>query len=141
MDLQRLMLAFTLHMVREVLGADAVFTPEEIRFLHENFPEDLLVDCGFLSDSGHTTDAFEADRNLALVELPDMLTLDEKLTLIELLLRASAADTILQQEEQQVLYDAADALGVSRVVLDEQITQWLLAGRITMDEDSPAPSD
>jgi uncharacterized tellurite resistance protein B-like protein len=133
MDLQHQKLAWTLHMVRQIIGADAHVDPTELEFLRDRFPVELLTDCGFGDPNDPSTRYLEA-RDTAQVELADRLPLGEKLQLLEILVDAAAADGVLQAEEADALHAAAHMLGVDDSAWREHLEQLLASGSITRDD-------
>jgi hypothetical protein len=133
-DLQRLQLAFAYHMIEQVIGSDADFDEEEVGYLAEVFPPEMLVRLGFLDGSGARTAAFEDARDLALIELPERLTLGEKLGLIELLVGAAAADGLLTAGEVDALSATARMLGVSDAAWADHLDGLLSVGGIRRAE-------
>lgn len=133
-DLQRLQLAFAYHMIREVVGADAELVQEELDYLDAVFPKALLRKLGFIDGSDQLTPAFEEARDAALYELPDRLTLGEKLGLVELLVGASAADGLLTAEEVDALAASAGMLGVPTEAWSDHLEQLLKQGGVRRDE-------
>lgn len=129
-DLQRLQLAFAYHMIEQVIGSDAALDGEEAAYLAEVFPLELLARLGFVDGSGARTAAFDEARDLALVELPDRLTLGEKLGLVELLVGAAAADGLLTAQEVDALSAAARMLGVGDAAWAEHLDGLLRGGGV-----------
>jgi uncharacterized tellurite resistance protein B-like protein len=110
--LEDLLLAFSFHMARQIVAADEATESAELTWLAERFPSALLRGAGFLDDAGADTDRFVELRERALVELPERLTLGEKLAVVEGLLEAIAADGLLKPEELDAIRSVADMLGV-----------------------------
>jgi hypothetical protein len=133
-DLQRLQLAFAYHMIEQVIGSDAELDAEELTYLAEVFPPDLLIRLEFLDGAGARTAAFDEARDLALVELPERLTLGEKLALVELLVGAAASDGVLTAQEVDALSAAARMLAVPDVAWEGHLDALLSAGGIRRAE-------
>lgn len=129
-DLQRLQLAFAYHMIEQVIGSDADLHGEEVAYLSDVFPRELLARLHFLDEAGSRTAAFDEARDLALVELPERLTAGEKLGLVELLVGAAAADGVLTAEEVDALSAAARMLGLDDAAWSEHLDGLLGGGRI-----------
>ena len=134
-DLQRLQLAFAYHMIEQVIGSDADLDGEETAYLSEVFPPELLTRLGFLDGTGERTSDFDEARDLALVELPERLTLGEKLGLIELLVGAAAADGLLTAQEVDALSATARMLGVSDAAWAEHLDSLFTVGGIRREDD------
>lgn len=112
-DLEVLLLAFSFHMARQMVTADAETDAAELTWLDDRFPAHLLTQAGLVDDAGRDTDRFVELREAALVELPERLTLGEKLAVLESLLEALAADGVLCPEELDTIRSAGDMLGVA----------------------------
>jgi hypothetical protein len=134
MDLQLQKLAWTIHMVRQIIGADAHVDPAELAFLHDTFPAELLAECGFRADDGEPTARYLEARDTSQLELPDRLTIGEKLQLLEVLVDAAAADGVLQAEEADALHAGALMLGLDDRAWSEHLAQLIASGRITRDD-------
>ena len=132
-DLLRLQLAFAYHMIEQVIGSDAETEREELRYLAEVFPPELLRDLGYEDADGARTEAFREARDLSLVELPERLTDGEKLGLLDLLVGASAADGVLTAEEADALGAAARILGIPDATWREHLAALLGSGRVRRD--------
>lgn len=129
-DLRSLLLAFAWHMAREVMAADDHTDDREQAFLDRTFPPELLRAAGLRDDAGADTDWFVELRERALVELPDRLTLGEKLELLEGLIDAVAADGALHPAELAVLGAAAGMLGVDEADWRPLVTELVESGRL-----------
>ncbi len=133
MDLQLQKLAFTTHMVQQVIRADARVDPTELEFMHHTFPNQLLQRCGFVGDDGEMTPRYVEARDSALLELPDRLTQGEKLALIEVLVEASAADGEIGAEEVDVLHAAARMLHLADGAWADHLQALVDSGRVRRD--------
>lgn len=132
-DVRRLQVAFAYHMVRQVLEVDADFALREQGFLEQHFPQASLRALGFLDDRGSPTAELEEACHQALVELPDLLTLGEKLSIMEQLVSATAADGVLAPEEVDALSAAARMLRVPEDVWVEHVEGLLDSGELRRD--------
>jgi len=110
---EALKLAFSYHALEQIIGADGVLEPEEIAFLKGTFSDELMTEAGFFDAAGSRTPRYEQALEEALLELPDRLTLGEKLCLVELFVEATVADGVFRPVESQVLQQAAMTLGVT----------------------------
>jgi uncharacterized tellurite resistance protein B-like protein len=133
-ELKFLQLAFTYHMVEQIIGSDEDLDPHELRYLDQVFPPALMREHGLLDAHGHHTPAFDEARNLALLELPSRLTRGEKLALIEVLVGAAAADGVLAAEEVDALHGAARMLGLDDQAWAEHLQQLIASGRVQRDD-------
>lgn len=132
-DLRRLQVAFAFHMTREVLEVDSVVHPQEVRFLERAFPEETLRELGFVDADGRPTPALAEAAEAALLELPERLTLGEKLALLESLVEASAADGQLAAEEADALAAAARMLGIPADSWADHVAGLLASGALVRD--------
>jgi uncharacterized tellurite resistance protein B-like protein len=117
-DLEQLQLAFAFHMVQELAGADAQLDQSELDWIRSTFPLARLKAAGLVDVTGRTTPLFDELRHRALGELPELLAPEQKLELVELIARASAADGVLAAEE-------ADAIAAVARILEVPEDQWL----------------
>jgi uncharacterized tellurite resistance protein B-like protein len=111
-DLEQLQLAFAFHMVRELAGADAQLDQTELDWIRTTFPVAKLKAAGLVDVTGRATPLFDELRHRALSELPERLVPEQKLELIELIAKASAADGVLAAEEADAIAAVARILGV-----------------------------
>lgn len=112
-DTEALKLAFSYHALEQIIAADGVLEPEEAAFLEQTFPRALMLESGFIDDVGGKTPLYADALDEALIELPDRLTLGEKLCIVELFVDATIADGVFRHSESEVLQQAAIMLGVT----------------------------
>jgi uncharacterized tellurite resistance protein B-like protein len=110
---EALKLAFSYHALEQIIAADGVLEPGEIAFLQATFSDELMREAGYFDANGERLPRYAAALEEALVELPDRLTLGEKLCLIEIFAEATVADGVLKAVEADVLSAAAEMLGVT----------------------------
>lgn len=110
-SIEELKLAFSYHLVNQVLGADGVVAPQEFKFLHRTFPQDVLARSRFVTD-GRFTRRWQEALGEALLQLPS-LGVPERLSLVETLFHAALADDELTGEEAHILKRAARLLGLA----------------------------
>ncbi len=132
-ELHRLQVAFAYHMARQVLEVDDEFLAREQSFLDQAFSPRLMRDLGFFDAENRPTAALAETAELALIELPERLTLGEKLSTMEQLVEASAADGVLRAEEVDALAAAARMLGVPDQAWQEHVGALLSSGRLSRD--------
>lgn len=132
--LRQLQLAFAYHRVVELIGVDHQVDDAELAFLDATFPRDELRACGLLDGDGATTPRFADAVQTALTELPQLLTLGEKLALVELVAGASAADGVLVPEEADALAAVARTLGVDDAQWLGHLEALIATGRLRRDE-------
>lgn len=129
-DVRGLLLAFSWHMAREVVAADGARSADEAAWLHATFPPEVLRAVGLVDERGVETPRFTEWRDRALLELPERLTLGEKLALLEGLLDAVAADGELQPAEVAALAASAAMLGVAEVDWRPLVADLERSGRV-----------
>ncbi len=112
-DTEALKLAFSYHALEQIIAADGILEPEELEFLKGTFPDDLMREAGYFDENGERTPRYHHALDEALIELPDRLTLGEKLCIVELFVDATIADGVFRHVESQVLQQAAIMLGVT----------------------------
>jgi len=116
--LDDLKLAFSLHVVDQIVAADAKLTQAELDFLEEKFPLDTLVKRGFSTADGVRTDAYHDAAVDALDRLPTELDSDQKIALLQVFLAATLADDSFELAEGNALVDAARLLDLSDQEID-----------------------
>jgi uncharacterized tellurite resistance protein B-like protein len=103
-------LAFAVRVAQRICEADGVIAASELELLGRAFPTELLVRSGLLDADHRVTEAAVTHFRSALAELPEVLTTEEKLELVTLFHRASAADGAVHPNELRVLEEAAAML-------------------------------
>ena len=111
--LDDLKLAFSLHVVDQIVAADAQLTKAELKFLDDQFPKKRLLDRGFCDDDGVRTDAYHEAAMDALDRLPTELDSTAKVDLLQVFLAATVADDTFEMAEGNALVDAARLLDLS----------------------------
>ncbi len=114
---ERWKVAFAVFVARLIVDADGIVDFGELKLLAQAFPDDRLRSLGFLDDAGGYTRAYKQAYTEAIRELPDVLSLEDKLDLVTIFHRTCMADGELVQAELLVLREAAEALGVPLNVL------------------------
>lgn len=120
-DLARWKTAFTMFIARLVVDADGIVDFGELKLLSQVFPDDELRALGFLDEHGGFTQAYKDAYLEAMRELPNRLTLPEKLELVGVFHRTSMADGELLQAELLVMREAAEVLGIPLPVLSRHL--------------------
>lgn len=131
----QLKLAFRWHVAREITDADMEIAEGEIDWMIRTFPRQLLVDNGFVDGNGDITTDFEEALGESRVQLPRILSLDEKLALLGELFQVTLADDEFHHEEGNVLFRAATQLGVSSTELDDFLGTLDQVGDVELDDD------
>lgn len=120
-DLERWKTAFAMFIAKLVVDADGIVDFGELKLMAQVFPDAHLQALGFLDEDGGTTPAFKDAYLEAMRELPNRLSLDEKLALVTVFHRASMADGELLQAELLVMREAAEVLGIPVGVLSRHL--------------------
>lgn len=134
-SIDQLKLAFTYHIVNQILESDADVVPAEARFLQRTFPKDLLETSGFVDASGRYTQRWQDALGEALLELPVRLPVEERLAILETFYQAAISDDDFQYIEGNILVRAARLLGLKPEQFTARLEQLIGTGSI----DLPAP--
>lgn len=132
---EELKLAFTFHIVNQILQSDGEIMPEEARFLEQTFPRQVFARSGFVDRKGHYTQRWQDALGEALLELPVQLTVDQRLGILETFYQAAIADSDFQYIEGNILVRSARLLGLKAEQFTARIEQLIGTGSI----DLPAP--
>ncbi|MCB9679173.1 MAG: hypothetical protein H6737_28985 [Alphaproteobacteria bacterium] len=108
-----LKLAFSLHVVDQIVAADDQLTKAELAFLDARFPQSVLHERGFVDEDGVRTEAYHDAAMDALERLPVELDKASKLELLSMFFAATVADAQFELAEGGVLVDAARLLDLS----------------------------
>lgn len=108
-DLERMRVAWTLHMARRIVQSDGEVDEGEARFLDRVFPTDTLVTLG-LSSPEDQVRWFQ----YASASLPDVLGHHDKLALLTLLFTVCYSDGKMAPQEMKILADAGASIGLQR---------------------------
>jgi uncharacterized tellurite resistance protein B-like protein len=115
--LGELKLAFSYHLVNQILGADGQVVPAEARFFKRVFPQALLEQSRFVED-GKFTQRWNDACGEALLRLPE-LPVSDRQKIIAGLFKAALADDVFEFSEEAVMSRAARLLGLSSHEYDE----------------------
>lgn len=110
-SLDELKLAFSYHIVNQILGADGRVDPVEARFLARTFPALLLERSGFVAADGSFTDRWQEALGEALLTLPT-LSSAERVAIVDMFFRAAVVDDQFELTEASVMHRAARLLGL-----------------------------
>ncbi|MCB9669386.1 MAG: TerB family tellurite resistance protein [Alphaproteobacteria bacterium] len=110
--LDELKLAFTFHITNQILESDGTVAPEELAFLQKWFPEAVFRESRFIDAKGRYTSRWEDALGEALLQLPERLSVEERLDLLETFYRAAISDGDTQYIEGNILVRAARLLGL-----------------------------
>jgi uncharacterized tellurite resistance protein B-like protein len=131
-SLDELKLAFSYHIVNQILGSDGSVAPAEAKFLSTTFPAELLSRSGFVSSTGRFTPRWNEALGEALLRLPT-LSVPERVQIIDTFFRAATADDEFLGVEAEVMRRAARLLGLH----DEEFGQVLVnlvTHEVTLEE-------
>jgi uncharacterized tellurite resistance protein B-like protein len=109
--LDQLKLAFSYHVVNQVLGADGAVVPAEAGFLARTFPPTVLERSGFVASDGRFTARWQHALGEALLQLP-ILPVAERVAIVDTLFDAALADDKLDVGETGIVLRAARLLGL-----------------------------
>jgi uncharacterized tellurite resistance protein B-like protein len=127
-----LKLAFSYHIVNQILDADGVVAPGEARFFKRMFPTSLLERAKFVDESGKFTQRWNDACGEALLQLPGLPVADRQ-HLIETLFQAAMADEVFEFSEEAVMQRAARLLGLDATQYSEAMDR-LITSEIPLDE-------
>jgi uncharacterized tellurite resistance protein B-like protein len=117
-------LAFTWHVVHQIVAADGVVGDDERAFVGRHLPEARLQEAGFVN-GGAFTPRFEAALGEALLLLPT-LPVDDRCRIVETLYRAAIADEHFARSEEATVRRAARLLALQEAeylrILDGLVT-------------------
>ena len=133
-ELQRLTLAFRLHVAEQIVGADSAVHPQEAEHLRFLFPEASLQDAGFVDGLGNRTDAHADAAMQALEVLPEALSAREKIDLLSEFMGAVLADGAFDREEGAALVGAAHLLELPDHLIQDFLDAHLAIGGLTVDD-------
>jgi hypothetical protein len=109
--LDQLKLAFSYHVVNQILGSDGEVVPAEAGFLARTYPPTLLEQSGFVGSDGRFTERWQHALGEALLELPTLDTA-ERIAIVDVLFHAALADERFDVAEAGVVLRAARLLGL-----------------------------
>lgn len=110
-SLDELTLAFSWHMVNQILGSDGIVAPAEAKFLSRTFPKSLFTHSGFVSAKGEFTQRWYDALGEALLRLPE-LPIPQRSAIVATFFQAAVADDDFQWGEAEVIRRAARLLGL-----------------------------
>jgi len=120
-EILRLKYVFSMFFVQKIIWSDEVAEPEEVAYVKEHFPSDVLA-------ALHLTDPsiFPPLLEQALSVLPSALSEDDKLQVIGLCFGAAASTGTVNPGEVAILQVAAEKLYLSNELLFEYIQELLI---------------
>lgn len=127
-----LKLAFSYHIVNQILDADGILEPSEARFFKRMFPTSLLERARFVDGEGKFTQRWHDACGEALLQLPG-LPLADRQHLVETLFQAAMADDVFEFSEEAVMQRAARLLGIDADAYSETMDR-LITSEIPLDE-------
>lgn len=124
-------LAFTWHVVHQIVAADGQVTEAEREFVGRNLPQGVLEKAGFVTATGFTP-RFEAALGEALLLLPT-LPKDDRAQIVRTLFRAAVADDDFARNEEVTVRRAARLLNLHEAdYLD--ILDALVTSEVTLED-------
>lgn len=133
-ELQRLTLAFRLHVAEQIVGADSTVHPQEAAHLKFLFPEKSLQEAGFVDGLGNRTDAHAEAAMEALEVLPEALSDADKIALLSEFMGAVLADGAFDREEGVALVGAAHLLELPEHLIQDFLDAHLAVGGLQVDD-------
>ena len=119
-SLFRMKYAFAYHIVHQVLGESPQLSPEEQAFIDEQFPPELLKVLS-IDDPDERKALFDR----ASTELPQRMTVEERLELVGMFFAASSLSGEMLFQEFSILTVAAEFLEVPLDLMTSYIDQLL----------------
>ncbi len=124
--LDELKLAFSYHIVNQILDADGVVAPAETRFLQRTFPRKLFEFADFVGKGGGSfTERWREALGEALLVLPTRPR-DERLGIVRTLFDAAMADDSFAAVEANVVRRAARLLALDPEDVSDMIDTLIL---------------
>ena len=111
-DREELVFVFGYLMAQRIVGADGDVHPREAQFLADQFPDAAMRRFGLRDADGRPTARWDHAVDEALLALPALLSVDERLDLVGSLWRAAQADSALHPDEAAAVAHGARLLGV-----------------------------
>ena len=111
-DVELSKLVFLRHTMLRLARVDAKLLPEERALLDEVCPPEVLREHGLMADDGTLTAAYVDRLDRARAELPDVLSLGDKLAMITRFVDMAIIDGELHHDEGVLLLEAATELAV-----------------------------
>lgn len=133
-ELERLTLAFRLHVAELIVGADTEIQPEETEHLRFLFPRARLREAGFVDEEGARTDAYAEAAMEALDVLPDTLGDPAKVQLLTEFMGAVLADGDFDRTEGVALVSAAHLLEMPDALIQDFLDAHLALGGVKLAE-------
>ncbi|MEQ1507912.1 MAG: TerB family tellurite resistance protein [Myxococcota bacterium] len=128
---EELELAFTYHLVNQIVGADGVVAPAEARFVSRTFPPSLLASSGFVGSNGLFTPRWTEALGEALLVLPER-SVEARVAIVETLFRAALADDEFLRAEASTIHRAARLLGLEDEAYAE-LVERLVTTEVDLD--------
>ncbi len=124
-------LAFTWHVVHQIVAADGQVTDTERDFVGRNLPQGVIEKAGFVKGDAFTP-RFEAALGEALLLLPT-LPKDDRAQIVRTLFRAAVADDDFARNEEATVRRAARLLNLHEAdYLD--ILDALVTSEVTLED-------
>lgn len=119
LDIDSLTVAFGLHMIELIIGADDTIDTRERALLRDRYPIERLRTHGFIDAQGDRTDRYHEAAMMALDHLPTRLSEARKVALIRDFIAAMLADGVVDLAEGRAVVDGAVLLGLGDQAIAE----------------------
>lgn len=120
-DFDLLRLVFSFHYVDQIVHADEEVAPDEIAWVLERFPRELLAGHGLIDASNVLTDRYRVLLAEALVRVPAELDETGKLALVREFFELAMSDGEFEYREGNVVVVASQLLGLDPDVIQPAI--------------------
>ena len=111
-DLDLLRFVFTFHIVDQIVHADDSIQRDEIDWVVEKFPREVLLGHGMIDESDALTERYRDLLAEALMRVPAELSTAEKSELIQTFFSSALADGEFEFREGEMIVIAAQLLGL-----------------------------
>jgi uncharacterized tellurite resistance protein B-like protein len=130
-SLAELELAFSWHIVDQILHSDGQVAPTEARFLASTFPPAVMEKSGFV-EGGKFTDRWNEALGEALLRLPT-LAVEDRVRILSTFFRAATADDEFLGVEAEVMRRAAKLLGLRDDEFNDALAN-LVTNEVTLED-------
>lgn len=111
-DLDLLRFVFTFHIVDQIVHADDTVEREEIDWVVEKFPREVLLGHGMIDEGDALTERYRDLLAEALLRVPAELSVGQKSELIQTFFATALSDGEFEAREGEMIVIAAQLLGL-----------------------------